>query len=297
MKPTIISKKTSNLWSGTILFLALCCLPYLNYGQSTTVTIGSLGTTSEYDIPVRSLLVPVSTPFNEYSYGTALYPKSALEDLDIPLGSTINSIAFWMNAQGQQVFANNVFEIWLGNSTDSDLSSATPFWSAQLASATQVYSGILPLEFSTTFGNQSAGFVEISTFNNFTYSGNGILLGTSNETPGFNLQTWFINPIFGQENNLGGQFAMGAVSGGFVFPNLMTNLTSGTRPHIQLTFTPCINESEINLTTTSPSACIGETVTLQASTGTGSIVWYADALGNSQLASGNSYTTGSISSN
>ncbi|MEO1434503.1 MAG: T9SS type B sorting domain-containing protein [Bacteroidota bacterium] len=304
MKLTYALRKTKYLRNSMLLLINLCCFPFLHFGQSTTVTVGSLGTSSESPIPVQGVEgVAFLNGFSENSTGVALYPAADLADLDIPLGSTLNGISFWVTTQGQRIDINpfEALSIFVANTTDTELTAGPAVFSVVLSGGSQVYNGSLPTAFNQIFSQTTTGFVEIAFDNGFTYNGNGLLIGTQNSwasnVGGFaSEQNWLDNPIFGLESGLGGNFSQGVIEN--IFPNgIMDDLTTGTRPYIQLTFTPCVNESELTLITNSPSACIGESATLQATTSSGSIVWYADALGNTQLGTGNTFTTSSITAN
>ncbi|MEM6725661.1 MAG: hypothetical protein AAF598_16585, partial [Bacteroidota bacterium] len=221
--------------------------------------------------------------------------------MDIPIGSTITGVSFWVTSQGSRVDFSllELFLVVLKNTTDTELSPGPSNFSLVVSGGSQVYLGPLPTSFNVFQVPGVTGFVEVSLNSSFTYSGDGIILGTQNtwtsNASGGIEQNWLVNPIFGMESGLSGNLAQGGVFVGA--STTIEDFSDGVRPYIQLTFTPCINESELTLITNSPTACTGESATLQATTGFGSVVWYADELGTMQLGTGNSYTTSAITGN
>ena len=120
------------LFSFKGLLVFLLCVFFANAGMAQiNVVIGSLtGSSSYFYGPYYRSSSGSSFDYSRYAY---VYTPS---ELSIPPGSTIMAVA-WRKANSGTITGNNVFDIWMDNTSSATLATNTA-WATLTSTATQV---------------------------------------------------------------------------------------------------------------------------------------------------------------
>jgi hypothetical protein len=239
-----------------LLLLAVWLLVAGN-AWAQTVTIGSTAVpvvapvvSSPYYGPLYRFSASSTTVNSRHAY---LYTAA---ELNIPPGSVINLLE-WVKADAGGATGNNVFNVWLGNTTNTTLTTSTA-WSALTPQATQVYS-------STTqqvSGAAGSYFGVATTPGSFTYTGGNLLILTDWELKGSapNAIEFVANPAAG--------LGIGTASSVLLTnaTTLSASLYGNFRPTLRLTYaatSACTAPPTAGTTLTSSSSiCAGNSVNL-----------------------------------
>lgn len=261
-----IQRDYSKLFLMVILFVT----GTINLNAQTTITIGAGSQSGTQSNGAAGDCGPMYRSTNAsnfvYSRHHYLYTAAELAAAGITAGNNITQLA-WNNQNGAGTNSPCIFQIWIKNSSLTDVGAAGQNWATLITGSTQVYNssshnvpavvGWHQVPLSTTF-LYTGGALEISV--NFDISA-----GTNPwTTAGF---SWFKDPITGRTLSY-----VGSTPAGATLPNLRT-----VRAQMQITYVgsgACTNPPTAGTATATPPGpvCSGASIALNLSgntTGTG----------------------------
>jgi len=278
-RKTFFTLFSSNIiiWSLLLLILNLPAVKGIGQNVQQVIIGSTTGTLSSFNYG------PIfrnngNAGLLNYSRHCHLYTAS---ELGIPSGSKIISLE-WLKKDGGMVTGNNMFNVWMLNSSASTLTSPTQ-WNILTTGATQVFS-------STTYSIASGAntYIQAPFTDSFLYNGGGLQIMMDWGKLGFATAPvpFYYTPATGK--------GLGIVS---VAPmNNAVSLATATygvaRPTIRITYVtvpPCVGTPTPGNTISSlPYVCPGTAITLSLQNGTpGGLVTYLwQSANNSAFSSG-----------
>ncbi|GAB2949652.1 hypothetical protein GCM10027048_13430 [Hymenobacter coalescens] len=190
---------------------------------STTVPVVTPATSSPYFGPLYRFSATSTTVNSRHAY---LYSAA---ELGLPIGATITQLD-WLKSDAGGATGNNVFNVWLGNTSNATLTTGTA-WSALTAQATQVYAAT-----AQQVSGAAGAYFGVAPTTSFVYTGGNLLILTdwalSSTTNAPNAIEFVTNPATGQ--------AIGTASGSALTntTTLSTTTYGNRRPTLRVTYTP-----------------------------------------------------------
>ncbi|TLM95616.1 hypothetical protein, partial [Hymenobacter jeollabukensis] len=292
-----LSAASASRWRAWWLAAGLLCLAFSARAQqqtigSTTVPVVSPATSSPYYGPLYRFSATSTTINSRHAY---LYTAT---ELGIPTGSTITQLE-WVKSDAGVATGNNTFNVWLGNSTSTTLTTGTS-WATLTGLATQVYTST-----AQQVSGAAGSFWGISpTAGSFTYTGGSLMILTdwalSSSANAPNAIEFVTNPATGLAIGTASTVALTNTT------TLSSTTYGGRRPTLRISYTPgspCTAPPTAGTTVSNiSSACNGATANLSlqgASFGSGmTYQWQQSSNGTSYTnitgATAPAYTTNAL---
>lgn len=186
-----VDAKCTEVQIGTTAYTPTITNPFGNRQVSSIINIGS-GTLADYDVGPTYIRSYGTTVYHyRYAIYNYLVTNSELSSASLPFGAKISKLSFYKNNSSAIADTGDVyFKIYMKASSNTSLGNSS--WSSLIQNADLVHESTWNLNNNLP---SSAGWVDFSFDNNFTYNGQGIEIMTDYDGSSLNPQNSYTGTV------------------------------------------------------------------------------------------------------